>query len=138
MFDNDNSNQTLINEVNIVDIGGHITMDEDSCFDNVDVLKVHPHPWIEPLAHLHETMAKITAECITGVNVKLCNYATSLLQGVGSNIHHLCLAQVNKSMHLGMVFHQVDDGFENSINQMKDWHETMMEHLDTHKKRIKE
>jgi hypothetical protein len=26
------------------------------------------------------------------------------------------LAQVNESMHLGMVFHWVDDGFKNSIN----------------------
>jgi hypothetical protein len=32
----------------------------------------------------------------------------------------------------------MDDGFGNSINQMKDWHEIMMEHLDTRKKRIRE
>jgi hypothetical protein len=32
----------------------------------------------------------------------------------------------------------MDDGFENFMNQMKDWHKTMMEHLDTHKKRIRE
>jgi hypothetical protein len=73
-------------------------------------------------------------ECTIDANVKLCDHATSLLQGIGSNIHHLCLAQIYKSMHLGMVFCRVDDGFENSINQMKDWHKTMMEHLDTHKR----
>jgi hypothetical protein len=28
----------------------------------------------------------------------------------------------------------MDDGFENSINRMKDWHKTMIEHLNTHKK----
>jgi hypothetical protein len=32
----------------------------------------------------------------------------------------------------------MDDGFENSINWMKDWHKTMMEHLNTQKERIRE
>jgi hypothetical protein len=40
-----------------------------------------------------------------GASVELRDHATSLIQGVGSNIHHLLLAQINKSMHLGMVFH---------------------------------
>ncbi len=31
-FDNEDYNQNLINEVNIVDIGGFMAMDEDSCF----------------------------------------------------------------------------------------------------------
>jgi hypothetical protein len=83
-------------------------------------------------------MVEIIAERTTSASIKLCDHATSLLQGVGSNIHHLRLAQVNKSMHPGMVFHRVDDGFENSINRMKDWHKTMMEHLDTHKKKTRE
>jgi hypothetical protein len=80
-------------------------------------------------------MAKITMECVTSISIELCDHATSLLQGVGSNIHHFRLAQVNKSMHPRMVFRRVDDGFRNSINWMKDWHETIMEHLDTHKKK---
>jgi hypothetical protein len=37
-----------------------------------------------------------------------------------------------------MVFCHVDDGFRNSINRMKDWHKTMMEHLVTWKKRTRE
>jgi hypothetical protein len=28
----------------------------------------------------------------------------------------------------------VDDGIGNSINQMKDWHESMLKHIDTYKK----
>ncbi len=87
---------------------------------------------------MHETMVKITMEYTTGASVKLCDHATSFLWGVGSNIHHLHLAQVNESMHPGMVFCQEDDGFGNSINLIKDWHETMMEHLDTCKKRTRE
>jgi len=38
-FDNEDCNQDLVDEVNIVDIGGFMAMDEDSCFDNVDVLE---------------------------------------------------------------------------------------------------
>jgi hypothetical protein len=71
VFDNEDSNQDLINEVNIVDIGGFTTMDEDSCFDNVDVSKASSTPMDRALAYLHETMAKITMEC-TQVQVSNC------------------------------------------------------------------
>jgi hypothetical protein len=32
-------NQNLVNEVNIVNIGGFMAMDENNCFDNIDVLE---------------------------------------------------------------------------------------------------
>jgi len=32
-------NQDLVDEIDIIDIGGLTTMDEDSFFDNVDVLE---------------------------------------------------------------------------------------------------
>jgi hypothetical protein len=131
-------NQNLLDEVNIVDIGGLMAMDEDSCYDNVDVSKGSFAPMDRTLARLHETMVKITIECTTGASIELKNHVTLLLQGVGSNIQHLHLARVNKSMHPGMVFCWVDNGFGNSINQMKDWHKTMMEHLDTCKIRNRE
>jgi hypothetical protein len=35
--DDEDYNQDLVDEVNIVDIGGFSAMDEDSYFDNVDV-----------------------------------------------------------------------------------------------------
>jgi len=38
-FHNEDYNQNLIHEVGIIDIGGFTTMDEDSCFDNVDLLE---------------------------------------------------------------------------------------------------
>jgi hypothetical protein len=93
-----------------------MAMDKDSCFDNVNVLEGSSAPMDWTLTHLHETMAEITAKCIAGTSVELCNHVTSLLRRVGSNIHHLRLAQVNKSMHPGRVFCWVDDGFGNSIN----------------------
>jgi hypothetical protein len=35
--DDENYKQDLVDEVNIIDIGGLTTMDENNCFDNVDV-----------------------------------------------------------------------------------------------------
>jgi hypothetical protein len=81
-----------------------MAMDEDSCFDNFNVSKGSSAPMDWTLARLPETMVKITVECTSGANVKLCNHVTSLIRGVRSNIHHLHLVQVNKSMHPRMVF----------------------------------
>jgi len=47
-FDDEDYNQDLVDEVNIVNIGGFMAMDEDSYFNSVDVLEVHSHPWIKP------------------------------------------------------------------------------------------
>ncbi len=137
-FDDEDYNQYMVDEVGIIDIGGFTTMDENSCFDNVEVPKGSFTPMDQTQARLYETMVEIIAECTAIISVELSNHVTSLLEQVGSNNHHLCLAQVNESIHSIMVFCWVDDGFGNSINQMKDWHKTMMEHLNTHKKKIRE
>ncbi len=80
MVSNDEDcNQDPVDEVDIVDIGGFMAMDEDTCFDNVNVLKGSSAPMDRTLAHLHETMAKITTECITNISIELCDHATSLL-----------------------------------------------------------
>ncbi len=52
--------QDLVNEVGIVGIGGFMAMDEDSCFDNVNMLEDSFTPMGQTLAHLHKTMAEIT------------------------------------------------------------------------------
>ncbi len=88
---NKDYNQDLVDEVGIIDMGGLMAMDEDSCFDNVNVSEGSLSPMDRTLAHLHETMADITMECIAGTSVKLCDHATSFLQGIESNIHHLHL-----------------------------------------------
>jgi hypothetical protein len=73
--------------------------------DNVDVLEGSSAPMDQTLTCLHETMVKITAECTAGASIELYDHETSLFQGVASNIHHLRLARINKSMHPRMVFH---------------------------------
>jgi hypothetical protein len=77
--DDEDCNQDLVDEVNIIDIGGLTIMDEDSCFDNVDVLEGSFAPMDRTLTHLYETMAKITMECIVGTSIELCDHATSLI-----------------------------------------------------------
>ncbi len=100
-FDNEDYNQDLVDEVSIVDIRWLTTMDEDNYFKNVDVQETSSVPMDQALALalLHETMVEIIVECIIGASIKLCDHATSLLRGVGSNIHHLHLVQITKSMH---------------------------------------
>jgi hypothetical protein len=78
-FDDEDYNQDSINEVSIVDIGGFMTMDENSCFDNVNVLEGSFAPMDRTLICLHEIMAKITTECSTNASVELYDHATSLL-----------------------------------------------------------
>jgi hypothetical protein len=104
VYDNEDCNQDPIDEVDIVDIRGLTTMDEDNCFDNVDVLEGPFTPMDQTLARLHETLVEITTKCTVGVIIELCDHTISLLQRVASNIHHLHLAQVNESMHLEWYF----------------------------------
>jgi len=54
-------------------------MDEDSCFENVNVPKGSSTPIDRTLAHLHGTMFEITIECTASASVELCDHATSLL-----------------------------------------------------------
>jgi hypothetical protein len=56
-----------------------MAMDEDSCFENVNVPKGSSTPMDRALAHLHEIVAKITIEWIAGASVRLCDHATSLI-----------------------------------------------------------
>jgi hypothetical protein len=91
-FDNEDCNQDPINEVSIIDIGRFMTMNENSCFDNVDMPEGSFTPIERTLARLHETMAKIIAKCTVGASVKLCDHITSLFQGIILNIHHFRLA----------------------------------------------
>jgi hypothetical protein len=73
-----------------------MAMDEDSCFDNVNVPKGSSAPMDWALPYLHETMAKITTKCIASASIELCDHATSFFWRVASNIHHFHLAWVNK------------------------------------------
>jgi len=78
-FDDEDCNQDPVDEVGIVDIGGLTVMDENSCFDNVNVLEGSSTPMDRALAHVYETMAKFTMECIVGTSIELCDHATSFI-----------------------------------------------------------
>jgi hypothetical protein len=59
-----------------------------------------------------------------------------LLHVIAIDVQGICLSKVNEVMHPNMVFHCVNDGFGNSMHQMKDWHETMLEHENIHKENV--
>jgi hypothetical protein len=70
--------------------------------------------------------------------VQLIHHTTSLLCVITTNVQGICLSKVNEVMHPNMVFHCVNDGFDNSVHRMKYWHETMLEHGNFYKKRAHE
>jgi hypothetical protein len=70
--------------------------------------------------------------------VQLIDRTTSLLRVIATDIRSIHLSNANEVMHLDMVFHCVNDGLGNSMHQMKDWHETMLEHANICKKKVHE
>jgi hypothetical protein len=64
-----------------------------------------------------------------------CDHATSLLRVVASNIQKIHFTQAIESMHLSMVFSRMEDVLGNLISQLKDWHETMLKHVNSHNMR---
>jgi len=78
-------------------------------------------------AQLVTILQEITNECKKG-DVTLCEHATSHMKVLACNIHNICLTKVNVILHLGFVLHHVEDGLGNSVNRLKDWHETMFNH----------
>jgi hypothetical protein len=86
-------------------------------------------------------MGDIMQEIINEVKeggVQLIDHITSLLCVIATNVQGICLSKVNEVMHPDMVFHCINDGLGNLVHRMKDWHETMLQHGNIHKKRARE
>jgi hypothetical protein len=79
-------NQDLVDEVGIIDIGGLTAMDDNNCFDNVNVSKGSSAPMDRALVCLHKTMVNVTTKCVAGVNVELSNHATSFFEELDRTI----------------------------------------------------
>lgn len=71
VFDDENCNQYQVDEVDIIDIGGLATTNEDDHCDNVDVPKGLSTPMDQALAQLHETMVEITTKCGKSASIEL-------------------------------------------------------------------
>jgi hypothetical protein len=61
-----------------------------------------------------------------------------LLHVITTDVQSIRLSNANEVMHLNMVFLSVNDGLNNLMHQMQDWHETMLEHGNICKKRVHE
>jgi hypothetical protein len=84
-----------------------------------------------------DIMQEIINEIKAG-GVQLIDHTTSLSCVIATYVWGICLSKVNEVMHPDMVFHCVNDGLGNSMHQMKDWHETMLEHGNICKKKARE
>ncbi len=58
-----------------------------------------------------------------------------MLRVIATDVQGIRLSKVNEVMRPNMVFHYVNDGLGNFVHQMKDWHETMLEHGNICKKK---
>jgi hypothetical protein len=85
-------------------------------------------------ARMGDIMQEIINEVKKG-GVQLIDHTTALLRVIAIDVRSIRLSKVNEIMHPNMVFHCVNDGFGNLVHQMKDWHETMLEHGNIRKKR---
>ncbi len=85
-------------------------------------------PMENDLTQLVTIMQDITNECKKG-DVTLCEHATSHMKVLACNIRNICLTKANAVLHPGVVLHYIEDGL-GSVKQLKDWHETMLNHIN--------
>jgi hypothetical protein len=91
--------------------------------------------WKGAIAQMDGVVQKIINE-VKECGTQLIDHATSLLHVITSNVRSICLSKVNEIMHLSMVFHHVNDGPSNLMHWMKDWHETIIEHVNICRKKV--
>jgi len=105
----------------------------DDTSPNVEKKKYHNQPssssasMEKMFARMGDIMQEIINEIKKG-GVQFIDHTTSLLRVIAIDVRNICLSKVNEVMHPNMVFHCVNDGLGNSVHQMKDWHEMMLEH----------
>jgi hypothetical protein len=113
----------------------------DDISPDVEGNKDHNQPLIsnaptkKALAQIGDVVQEIINEVKEG-GIQVIDHATSLLCVVASNVQNIHLSKVNEIMHLSMMFHHINDGPNNLLHQMR--HETMVEHANTHRKRVHE
>ncbi len=118
-------------------------MRPDDTSSNVKKEKYHNQPSSsststkKTLAQMGDIMQEIINE-VKESGVQLIDHTTSLLRVIATNVRGIRLSKVNEVMHPGMVFHYINDGFDNSVHRMKDWHEIMLEHGNIRKKKAHE
>jgi hypothetical protein len=96
-------------------------MKPDDTSPNVEKEKDHNQPSSSstPMEKTFAQMGDIMQEIINEVKeggVQLIDHTTSLLHVIIRNVQSICLSKANEVMHLGMVFHCVNDGLGNLVH----------------------
>jgi hypothetical protein len=94
-------------------------------------------PMEKVFVQLVTIMQKIINECREG-DVTLCEHATSHMKVLACNICNIRFTKANVVSHPRLVLHRVKDGLGNSVKQLKDWHETMLNHTNVSTKQCHE
>jgi hypothetical protein len=140
-FDDEKANEDHFEKPWVVDMCELMRPNDTS--SNVEKEKDHNQPSSsststkKTFVRMGDIMQEIINEVKEG-GVQLIDHTTSLLHVIATDVQGIRLSKVNEVMHLGMVFHCVNDGLGNSVHRMKDWHETMLKHRNIHKKRARE
>ncbi len=137
---NEGYKEDAIERADAIDIGGFLDINDNGPFsyDGVNIYEEERSstPMKRALFWLWDTMVETTSQCKESINVQLCDHAISCLQIVALEIQTLDLTQTNELLHPGIVFNSMENGLGNSINHLKGWHETLLQHANSHKKRI--
>jgi hypothetical protein len=122
-FDDEKANEDHYEEPWVVDMWGLVTLDGTSPI--AEQKKDHNQPSSSSTPNektfvpMGDIMQRIINEIKEG-GVQLINHTTSLLCVIAIDVRSISLPKVNEIMHFDFIFHCVNDGFGNSVHQMKD------------------
>jgi hypothetical protein len=145
IYDNESDDEKVdedhYEEHEVVDMCRLMTLDDTSPNVGKKKRSQPTFEFIYPTKKMFVRMGDIMQEIINEVKkggVQFINHTTSLLRVIAIDVRNICLSKVNELMHFNMVFHCVTDGFGNSLHQIKDSHETILEHGNILNKRVRE
>jgi len=122
-FDDEEADENHSEKPWVVDMCEFMRLDDTS--PNVEKEKDHNQPSSSStstkkmLARMGDIIQEIINEMKEG-GIQLIDHTTSLLCVIAIDVRGIRLSKVNEVMHLGMVFHCVNDGLGNSMHRMKD------------------
>jgi hypothetical protein len=130
---NDGEDEHFANDDGIMKFDGLMTMEQNDLHMGGIVrfseIINSSTPMERAFAQLVITMQEITNERKEG-NVRLCEHATSHMRVLTCNICNIRFTKANVILHRGLVLHHVEYGLGNNVKQLKDWHETMLNHIN--------
>jgi hypothetical protein len=126
----DDKNEHLEGDDGIMEFDGLMNMEQSDLHMSAKNDTINSStPMERALAQLVTIMQELANGCKEG-DVTLCEHATSHMRVLACNICNMCFTKVNAVLHPRLMLHHIEDGLENSVKRLKDWHETMFNHTN--------